>query len=64
MTAVVVMLRNPFCPERDRDVLPIAAGTTIRAWLDAQGIGEFERPTICLRNGEPVLRADWLVLEI
>jgi len=64
VTAVVVMLRNPFCPERDRDVLPAAAGTTIRAWLDARGIEEFERPTVCLRNGEPVLRADWPVLEI
>ena len=64
MTAVVVMLRNPFCPERGRDVLPIAAGTTIRAWLDARGIVEFERPTICLRNGEPVLRADWSVAVI
>ena len=30
MTAVVVLLRNPFCPERGRDVLPVAAGTTIR----------------------------------
>ena len=64
MTAVVVMLRNPFCPERGREVLPVAAGTTIRAWLDAHGITEFERPTICLRNGEPVLRADWPVLQI
>ncbi len=64
MTAVVVMLRNPFCPERGREVLPVAAGTTIRAWLDAHRIEEFERPTICLRNGEPVLRADWPVLEI
>ena len=64
MTAVVVMLRNPFCPERGRDVLPVAAGTTIRAWLDAHGIAEFERPTICLRNGEPVLRAEWPVAVI
>jgi len=64
VTAVVVMLRNPFCPERGREVLPVAAGTTIRAWLDAHGIAEFERPTICLRNGEPVLRAAWPDAEI
>ena len=64
MTAVVVMLRNPFCPERGREVLSVAAGTTIRAWLDAHRIGEFERPTICLHNGEPVLRAEWSVAVI
>jgi hypothetical protein len=64
VTAVVIMLRNPFCPERGRDVLPVAAGTTIRAWVDAHGIGEFERPTICLRNGEPMLRAAWPIAEI
>ena len=73
MPATVVMLQNPFRPDRDREVLTVAEPLTIRAWLDGRGIQEagtgearteiesdwFDRPTICLRNGEPVLRADW-----
>ena len=73
MPGTVVMLRNPFRPERDRDVIAVAEPLTIREWLDEQGIREagtdeartgrrqdwFERPTICLRNGSPVLRGRW-----
>ena len=43
---------------------PPGAAEALLAALDAHGIAEFERPTICLRNGEPVLRADWPVLQI
>ena len=78
MPGTVVMLHNPFRPERDRDVIAVAEPLTIREWLDARGIREagtgeartgrrqdwFERPTICLRNGSPVLRDRWDETEI
>ena len=56
MTGTVVMLRNPFRPDRDREVIAVAEPLSIRDWLDEQAIEEFERPTICLRNASPVLR--------
>ncbi len=73
MPGTVVMLHNPFRPERGRDVIAVTEPLTIRAWLDARGIQEaetgepgtgkrqdwFNCPTICLRNGEPVLRGRW-----
>ncbi|MBB57569.1 MAG: phage tail protein [Rhodospirillaceae bacterium] len=59
MLAAVVMMNNPFCPNRDREVLPVTEAITVRGWLDAQGISEFGRPTICLLGGEPVLRESW-----
>ncbi|MBO6773785.1 MoaD/ThiS family protein, partial [Thalassospira sp.] len=59
MLAAVTMVRNPFCPDRDREVCPVLAPVTVRGWLDDQGIVEFDRPTICLYNGKSVLRADW-----
>ena len=59
MPGTVVMLRNPFRPERDRDVVAVAEPVSIRAWLDERGVAEFEQPTICLRNAEPVLRERW-----
>ena len=59
MPGTVVMLRNPFRPDRDREVVAVAEPLSIRAWLCGQGIGEFECPTICLRNAEPVLRERW-----
>ena len=59
MPGTVVMLHNPFRPERDHDVIAVAEPVSIRAWLDEQGIGEFECPTICLHNASPVLRGCW-----
>ncbi len=75
MPGTVVMLRNPFRPERDRDVVVVvvAEPVSIREWLDARGVQEagtgeartgtpqddFECPTICLRNASPVLRERW-----
>lgn len=59
MQAAVVMMNNPFCPDRDREVLPVTEVITVRGWLHAQGISEFDRPTICLLGGEPVLRESW-----
>ena len=59
MPGTVVMLHNPFRPERNREVIAVAEPLTIRGWLGEQGIGEFEHPTICLRNDSPVLRGRW-----
>ena len=59
MTGTVVMLHNPFRPERDREVITVAEPLSIREWLGERGIDEFECPTICLRNGSPLLRGRW-----
>ncbi len=59
MPGTVVMLHNPFRPERDRDVFAVAEPVSIREWLGEQGISEFECPTICLHNASPVLRGCW-----
>ena len=59
MPGTVVMLRNPFRLEDDREVIAVAKPVSIRAWLDEKEIGEFLHPTICLRNGAPVLRERW-----
>ena len=59
MLAAVTMMHNPFQPDRDREVCPVLAPIPVRGWLDAQGIRDFDRPTICLHNGRSVLRADW-----
>ena len=59
MPGTVVMLHNPFCPDRDREVIAVAEPLSIREWLGEHGIEEFECPTICLRNASPVLRGSW-----
>ena len=59
MPGTVVMLHNPFRPERDREVIAVAEPLSIREWLGERGIDEFECPTICLRNGSPLLRGRW-----
>ena len=59
MPGTVVMLRNPFRPERDREVIVVAEPLSIREWLGERGIDEFECPTICLCNAEPLLRGRW-----
>ena len=59
MLAAVIMVRNPFCPDRDREVCPVLSPVNITQWLDDQGIADFDRPTICLHNGKAVLRPDW-----
>ena len=59
MTGTVVLVKNPFRPERDREVATVDAPITVRDWLDGRGIREFARPTLCLMNGRPLLRAEW-----
>ena len=60
---MVVTLRNPFQPSQ-REVMVARPGQTIRQWLGTQGIAEFDQPTVCIKNGTPVLRADWAVTPI
>ena len=64
MPGTVVMLHNPFRPERDREVITVTEPLSIHDWLDERGIDEFECPTICLRNGSPLLRGRWDDTEI
>ena len=59
MPGTVVMLHNPFRLEAEREAIAVAEPLSIRAWLVVQGIEEFDHPTICLRNGSPVLRGCW-----
>ncbi len=61
--SAVVLLRNPFQPSQ-REVMVAHPSQTIRQWLDNQGIAEFDQPTVCIKNGSPVLRADWAVTPI
>ena len=61
--SVVILLRNPFQPTQ-REVMVAHPGQTIRQWLGTQGIAEFDQPTVCIKNGTPVLRADWAVTPI
>lgn len=61
--SAVIMLRNPFQPSQ-REVMVAHPSQTIRQWLGAQGIAEFDQPTVCIKNGAPVLRADWAVTPI
>ncbi|MCV6604915.1 MAG: hypothetical protein OIF34_06400 [Porticoccaceae bacterium] len=42
MQTAVAILRNPFRPELNREVYPVADTVTIRQWLDRYGIAEFE----------------------
>ena len=61
--SAVVLLRNPFQPSQ-REIMMAHPGQTIRQWLGTQGIAEFDQPTVCIKNGAPVLRADWAVTPI
>ena len=64
MLAHVHMLHNPFMPARGRETFAIDHPVTIRDWVTAAGITEFERPTICLFNGEAILRDQWQTVTI
>ena len=57
-TATVIWLTNPFQPERNKQLYDVPISTTIADWLNSQKI-VFALPTICLKNGEPILRAQW-----
>ena len=57
--ATVVHVQNGFDPLNSRIQYDVDKPITIRHWLDAQGIHDFPRPTICVYNGKPLLRAGW-----
>ena len=57
----VVKVTNALDPHRCKEIIPITQPMRIRAWLDEQGIDEFELPTICTVNGKPILRKDWAI---
>ena len=61
--ASIVYVPNPLQPQKDRVIeqLGFADSTTIsiRGFLDAREDLKFTLPTICLHNGEPVLRTEW-----
>jgi sulfur carrier protein ThiS len=59
-TATLIWLTNPFQPERNRHEFTATAGITIDQWLDKEKI-EFLLPILCLKNGEPLLRAQWAI---
>ena len=59
MLASVLMVNNPFYPDRGREVFSVTKVCTLRSWLDTRSISEFDCPTICLHNGEAVLRTKW-----
>ncbi|MCW2313350.1 phage tail protein [Rhodoferax antarcticus] len=61
--SAVIMLRNPFQPQQ-REVFPASYHLTIRQWLQTHGVAEFDVPTICIKDGAPVLRADWATTRI
>lgn len=62
--AQVAIHHNPFQLHRDVDLFTPRIGQTIRGWLDERGIAEFSKPTICIVDGEPVLRKDWSVVVV
>lgn len=59
----VVWVRNPFQPGV-REIDLVEGAPTIREWLAARGIGKFEVPTVCVKDGAPVLREAWATTRI
>lgn len=64
MLASVIDCPNAFDLARGRKMHPVTVPMTVRGWLDAQGISEFSRPTICVHNGGALLRAEWSTTSI
>lgn len=60
--AQIAIHHNPFYLHKDVDIFTPRVGQTIRGWLNERGIAEFSKPTLCLVDGEPVLRKDWAVV--
>jgi len=58
MAGVVVQTRNPLAPWRDREVTRVSEEVTIADWLEENGV-QFHAPTVCIKNGEAIMRDDW-----
>ena len=61
MRAQVLEINNPFTPHLDNQCFEINEQITILGWLEKRfpNFQEFSRPTICLVNEVPILRAGW-----
>lgn len=64
MAGAVILVANAFQPSRMREVVPVLEPVTVRGFLVARGIEEFPHPTICLFNGNALLRGQWAETEI
>ena len=62
--AQIAIHHNPFHLHQNVDLFEPRIGQTVRGWLDERGITEFSKPTLCLVDGEPVLRKDWALVVI
>ncbi|MEC8476299.1 MAG: phage tail protein, partial [Pseudomonadota bacterium] len=62
--AQIAIHHNPFHLHQNVDLFEPNIGQTVRGWLDERGIVEFSKPTLCLVDGEPVLRKDWALVVI
>ena len=62
--AQIAIHHNPFQLHENVELFTPRDYHTIRSWLDNQGIAEFTKPTLCLVNGDPVLRKDWAFIHI
>ena len=60
--AYIIETPNPFQPVTDVKKHEHPGGITIREWLQSQypGFIEFELPTICVVNGQAMMRKDWI----
>lgn len=59
--ATVIFRRNPFDLHQDVETFEVPTHITVREWLEKQfpGFVEFEKPTYCVFNGDPIARKDW-----
>lgn len=62
--AQIAIHHNPFHLHQNIDLFELHIGQTVRSWLNDHGIVEFSKPTLCLVDGEPVLRNDWALVVI
>ena len=64
--AHIIEINNPFEPQKDTRSHVTPGGLTVRAWLVSTypGFVDFDRPTLCIVNGNALLRAEWDKYEI
>ncbi len=63
MQSAVIIMRNPFAPTA-RDVLAAQPDQTIGQWLCENPLIQFDKPTICIKDGQPILRECWSTTRI
>jgi len=59
MTANVIQIADPFRPTLGRIINPVDEPMTVREWMVDNDFDPDCAPTICLFNGDPLLRAEW-----